>query len=92
MSDHPEKLELPDEVWIKPLISARRSYPCPQCGSEARLLVDIETNFPVYNSFGHWQYHCLSCDQQFSVDLRDYVVEKAQEQLPDSHDSFLKEQ
>jgi hypothetical protein len=81
--DTPEKWE----EWVqKPLHSARKSYPCPFCTCEARLLVDLDTNFPLYNSFGHWQYQCLSCDQQFSVDLRGYVVEDPGKCTTDPHD------
>ncbi len=71
-NDNPEKL---DESLQKPLISARKSSPCPYCAGEGRLLVDIDSGFPVYNLFGHWQYHCLSCQQEFSVDYYGYVME-----------------
>lgn len=77
MAEETEKPESPDEAWIKPLISARKSQQCPYCKGEARLLVDMDSGFPLYNVFGHWQYQCLACDRQVSVDLHGYVVERS---------------
>ncbi|MHB8596751.1 MAG: hypothetical protein ACYDER_08070 [Ktedonobacteraceae bacterium] len=74
MADQGQPENPPTPLPPTPILRARKSHSCPFCGKEARLLVDMETSFPLYDLYGCWQYRCLHCTQEFSVDKHGYVV------------------
>ena len=53
-----------------------KAHPCPHCGGEGRLLVDVETEtIPHRDAAGHKQYHCINCQKRFAVDEQGNVVD-----------------
>lgn len=53
-----------------------KTHTCPDCGTEAIILVDIETeSTSETDESGNKQYHCPSCHKTFAVDADGIVVQ-----------------
>ena len=56
--------------------SSDKKHTCPDCGEEAIILVDIETEtVPELDSAGNKQYGCPNCHRTFSVNADGTVVQ-----------------
>src|SRR5216683_8317477 len=51
------------EPPITEFLHAVKNRRCPLCGGQARLLIDIDTNFPQLDLQGRTQYFCLRCER-----------------------------